>query len=125
MEGLVLLADTDDNMCIVDDAEPAANAAGTVEPAAGTAGKDTVGQIEAPMRLAVLAMLAVVLVLLAGLVIQTGDTDILGIEDTADIPDIEDTVDILGIEDTECNAAYAVRLADIPDTEDIHEEYQE
>ena len=106
MEGLVLLADTDD-----------------------TAGKDTVGQIEAPMRLAVLAMLAVVLVLLAGLAIQTvdtaEDTDILGIEDTADIPDIEDTVDILGIEDTECNAAYAVRLADIPDTEDIHEEYQE
>ena len=83
MEGLVLLADTDD-----------------------TAGKDTVGQIEAPMRLAVLAMLAAVLVLLAGLVIQTVDTD---------IPDIEDTVDILGIEDT----------VDIPDTEDIHEEYQE
>lgn len=71
-----------------------------------TAGKDTVGQIEAPMRLAVLAMLAAVLVLLAGLVIQTVDTD---------IPDIEDTVDILGIEDT----------VDIPDTEDIHEEYQE
>lgn len=108
----MLLADTDDNMCIV----------GT---AVDTAGKDTVGQIEAPMRLAVLAMLAVVLVLLAGLVIQTGDTDILGIEDTADIPDIEDTVDILGIEDTECNAAYAVRLADVEDTEDIHEEYQE
>ena len=103
----MLLADTDDNMCI---------AAGTAEPAAGTAGKDTVGQIEAPMRLAVvLVLLAVVLVLLAGLVIQTGDTDILGIEDTADIPDIEDTVDILGIEDT----------VDIPDTEDIHEEYQE
>lgn len=80
MEGLVLLADTDD-----------------------TAGKDTVGQIEAPMRLPVLAA---VLVLLAGLVIQTVDTD---------IPDIEDTVDILGIEDT----------VDIPDTEDIHEEYQE
>ena len=108
MEGLVLLADTDDNMCIVDDAEPAANAA-------GTAGKDTVGQIEAPMRLAVLAVLAAVLVLLAGLAIQTEDTDILGIEDTADIPDIEDTVDILGIDDT----------VDIPDTEDIHEEYQE
>ena len=83
MEGLVLLADTDD-----------------------TAGKDTVGQIEAPMRLAVLPVLAAVLVLLAGLVIQTVDTD---------IPDIEDTVDILGIEDT----------VDIPDTEDIHEEYQE
>lgn len=92
MEGLVLLADTDD-----------------------TAGKDTVGQIEAPMRLAVLAMLAAVLVLLAGLVIQTVDTDIPDIEDTVDILDIEDTVDILGIEDT----------VDIPDTEDIHEEYQE
>ena len=94
----MLLADTDDNMCV-----------------AGTAGKDTVGQIEAPMRLAVLAVLAAVLVLLAGLAIQTEDTDILGIEDTADIPDIEDTVDILGIDDT----------VDIPDTEDIHEEYQE
>ena len=92
MEGLVLLADTDD-----------------------TAGKDTVGQIEAPMRLAVLAMLAAVLVLLAGLVIQTVDTDIPDIEDTVDILGIEDTVDILGIEDT----------VDIPDTEDIHEEYQE
>ena len=80
-----------------------------------TAGKDTVGQIEAPMRLAVLAMLAAVLVLLAGLVIQTVDTDIPDIEDTVDILGIEDTVDILGIEDT----------VDIPDTEDIHEEYQE
>ena len=92
MEGLVLLADTDD-----------------------TAGKDTVGQIEAPMRLAVLAMLAAVLVLLAGLVIQTVDTDIPDIEDTVDILGIEDTVDIPDTEDT----------VDIPDTEDIHEEYQE
>ena len=109
----MLLADTDDNMCVV----------GT---AVDTAGKDTVGQIEAPMWLAVLA---VVLVLLAGLAIQTADTvddtDILGI---ADIPDTEDTADILGIvdiPDTECNAVYAARLADVEDTENIHEEYQE
>lgn len=115
----MLLADTDDNMCVVGTAVGTANAA-------GTAGKDTVGQIEAPMRLAVLA---VVLVLLAGLAIQTADTvddtDILGI---ADIPDTEDTADILGIvdiPDTECNAAYAVRIADVEDTENIHEEYQE
>lgn len=112
----MLLADTDDNMCIA--AGTAVDTAGTAEPA----GKDTVGQIEAPMRLAVLVVLpvlAVVLVLLAGLVIQTGDTDILGIEDTADI------LGIVDIPDTECNAAYAVRLADVEDTEDIHEEYQE
>ena len=101
MEGLVLLADTDD-----------------------TAGKDTVGQIEAPMRLAVLAMLAAVLVLLAGLVIQTVDTDIPDIEDTVDILDIEDTVDILGIEDT-VDILGIEDTVDIPDTEDIHEEYQE
>ena len=119
----MLLADTEDNMCI---AEPAA---GTAEPA----GKDTVGQIEAPV-LDVLAGLAVVLVLLAGLVIQTADTDILGIaEELADIPD---TVDILGIaEDTVDILGIAEDTVDIPDTayaayaacnaEDIHEEYQE
>ena len=118
----MLLADTEDNMCI---AEPAA---GTAEPA----GKDTVGQIEAPV-LDVLAGLAVVLVLLAGLVIQTADTDILGIaEELADIPD---TVDILDTEDTVDILGIAEDTVDIPDTvyavyaacnaEDIHEEYQE
>ena len=123
----MLLADNTDNVCI----------------AANAAGKDTGGQIEAPLAL------------------QTVDTDILGIveelEDTADIlgiaveeladtavklacnadilgiavDELADTADILdtGIADTveelACNADILDTVEELVDTEDSHEEYQE
>ena len=89
----MLLADNTDNVCI----------------AVNAAGKDTGGQIEAPLAL------------------QTVDTDILGI-----VEELEDTADILdtGIADTAvklaCNAdILGIAVEELADTEDSHEEYQE